>query len=234
MDPWGPIILAGWNRCRYALTIINSRSRCRWIEDLHEKKETGPALRKFVIFIETQTGRKMKRLKIDQGREFGVRELEAWRAEKSIKIEYTVAYSPEINGIAEKTNSLIVTKAYCLLLDSNMDQSFWPETFDTAVYLFNRTPSASLDYNVPHEEFFKAYHNDYRYGYTQNLSHLRTLGCKVSAYIPKEKRVKSQKGVVPSREGYLVGYLGQNIYKIYFPEMGKIERLRNITFIEDD
>ena len=91
-----------------------------------------------------------------------------------------------------------------------------------------------MDHNIPFEEFLKAYHNDYRYGYTQDLSHLRTWGCKVSAHIPEEKRVKSQKGVMPSREGFLVGYLGQNIYKIYFPETGKIERLRDITFMEDD
>ena len=90
-----------------------------------------------------------------------MRELEAWRAEKGIKIEYTVAYSPETNSIAEKTNSLIVTKACYLLLDSTMDQSFWLEAFDIVVYLLNRTSSASLDHNVPHEEFLKPYHNDY-------------------------------------------------------------------------
>ena len=40
--------------------------------------------------------------------------------------------------------------------------------------------------------------------------------------------------MVPSRKGFLVGYLGQNIYKIYFPETGKIQQLRDITIIEDD
>ena len=58
---------------------------------------------------------------MDQGREFGVHELEAWQAEKGIKIEFSVAYSPEMNEIAERTNGLIVTKTRCLLLDSNLD-----------------------------------------------------------------------------------------------------------------
>ena len=234
VDLMGPITPAGWNGCRYALTITDSHSRCRWVENLHEKREAGPALRKFVTFIENQTGRKVKRLRMDQGREFGVQELEAWRAEKGIKIEFSVAYSPEMNGIAERTNGLIVSKARCLLFDSNLGQSFWPEAFDTAVYLLNRTPSASLAHNIPLEEFLKAYHNNHQVGYAQDLSHLRTWGCKVSVFIPQEKRVKSQKGMVPSREGFLVGYSGQNIYKIYFPETGKIEHLRDVIFMEND
>lgn len=235
VDLMGPITPAGWNGCRYALTITDSHSRCRWVENLHEKREAGPSLRKFVTFIENQTDRKVKRLRMDQGRKFGVYDLEAWKAEKGIKIEFSVAYSPEMNGIAERTNGLIVNKACCPLFDSNLDQSFWTEAFDTAVYLPNRTPSASLAHNIPLEEFLKAYHNDnHQYGYAQDLNHLRTWGCKVSVHIPQEKRVKSQKGMVPSREGLLVGYLGQNTYKIYFPETGKIEHLRDVTFMEDD
>ena len=77
-----------------------------------------------------------------------------------------------MNRIAERTNRLIVIKARCLLLDSNLPQSFWPEAFDIAIYLLNRLPSISLDYNIPLEEFLKIYHNNYQYGYTQNLSHL--------------------------------------------------------------
>ncbi len=59
---------------------------------------------------------------MDQGGEFVVHELEPWKPEKGIKIEFSVAYSPEMNEIAERTNGLIVTKARYLLLDSNLDQ----------------------------------------------------------------------------------------------------------------
>lgn len=111
---------------------------------------------------------------MDQGIEFDVWELEDWQVKKGIKIEYTVVYSPEINGIAERTNGLIITKTRCLLLDSKLPQSFWPEAFDTAIYLFNRTPFASWENNIPFEKFFQAYHNDYQYSYSQNLSHLHT------------------------------------------------------------
>ena len=133
----GPTIPAGWNGCWYALTITNSHERCRWVENLHKKRKAGPALRKFITFIENQTGRKVKRLKMDQSREFEIQELEAWQAKKRIKIKFNVAYFPKMNGITEKINSLIVSKACCLLFDFNLSQFFWPETFDTAVYLLN-------------------------------------------------------------------------------------------------
>ena len=46
--------------------------------------------------------------------------------------------------------------------------------------------------------------------------------------------MKSQKEAVPSRESFLIGCEAQNIYKIFIKEMGKIEKLRNINFMEDD
>ena len=82
---------------------------------------------------------------------FGVHELKVCRAEKSIKIEFIVVYSPDINGIAERTNGLIVTKARCLPSDSNLDQLFWSNAFETATYLLNQTPSSTLDYDIPIE-----------------------------------------------------------------------------------
>ena len=109
------IISAGYNGWKYTLTIIDSYSSYCWVEDLHEKRESEPAFRKFVSFMKNQTNQKVKRIRIDQDRKFGVRKLEFWQAEKSIKIEYTVAYFPEINGIVEKINGLIVIKARCLL-----------------------------------------------------------------------------------------------------------------------
>ena len=98
---------------------------------------------------------------MNQARKFGVCKLESCQAEKGIKIEYIVTYSPKINGIAKKTNGLIVTKARCLLLESNLSQSFWLEAFNIAVYLLNRLPFINLDYNVFLKKFLKTYHNIY-------------------------------------------------------------------------
>lgn len=72
VDLMGPITPTGWNGYKYSLTITNSYSRCRWVENMHEKREAGPRLKQFVTFIEKQTGKSVKRLRLDEGREFGV------------------------------------------------------------------------------------------------------------------------------------------------------------------
>ena len=88
---------------------------------------------------------------MDWGREFTEHELKTFKAKKGIKIEFNVTYSPKMNGIAQRTNSLIVTNTRCLLLDSNLDQSLLPNNFETATYLFNQTLSSTLDYDIPLE-----------------------------------------------------------------------------------
>lgn len=42
-----------------------------------------------------------------------------------------MAYSPEMDGIAERTNGLVAPKARCLLLNppTEIGQSFWPKAF---------------------------------------------------------------------------------------------------------
>lgn len=111
---------------------------------------------------------------MDQRNEFGVYELEILQDRKSIKIEFSIAYSLKMNGIVKRKNSLIITKAWCLLLNSNTDPSFWPKIFDILVYLFNKTFSSTLDHNISLKKFLKVYYNNYQYSYIQNLSDLRT------------------------------------------------------------
>lgn len=58
---------------------------------MHEKREAGPRLKQSVTFIEKQTGKSVKRLRLDEGREFGVRDLESWTKDKGIPVELTVS-----------------------------------------------------------------------------------------------------------------------------------------------
>lgn len=98
MRPKTPIVCNGY---RYEFPVINKYFRCRWVENLHEKCDAGLALKRFVILIENQAGKTVKRIFFDQEHEFGVRDLEFRTKEKGIKVKYTVAYSPKMNKIAE-------------------------------------------------------------------------------------------------------------------------------------
>ncbi len=98
MRPKTPIVCNGY---RYEFPVINKYLRCRWVENLHEKRDAGLALKRFLILIKNQAGKTVKRIFFDQEHEFGVRDLEFRTKEKSIKVKYTVAYFPKMNKIAE-------------------------------------------------------------------------------------------------------------------------------------
>ena len=94
-----------------------------------------------------------------------------------------MVYSLKINDIAERNNDLIITKAYFLLLDSNLSQLFWPKAFDIVVYLLKYISFIKLKHNISLENLLKVYHNDYDYSFSQDLSHLRIWNCKILVYI---------------------------------------------------
>ena len=79
---------------------------------------------------------------------------------KSIKGKYTVAHSPEMNDIAEYTNSWIVTKVCLLLLAANPDNNkkFRLEAFNNLVYIFHWISSSSFNFETSLQIKLWAYH----------------------------------------------------------------------------
>ena len=230
-DVVGPITPTGFNGCRYYLVLIDGYSRLRWAEPMKEKSEAFPRIKKFIIFIQNQTGKRVKRLGLDNGLEYGRTGLLEWLQEQGIHHEPTVPYLPEMNGVSERSNGVINTKARALIADAGVDENLWPEAVKTLVYLANRTET-STHKGVPLEIFLRAYHGDDD-DYTQDLKHLKIFGCKAQVHIPQEKRAKSCKYMGRVKEGILVGYEDVNIFRIYFPSEKKIERVRDVTFVEE-
>nr|GFA62321.1 retrovirus-related Pol polyprotein from transposon TNT 1-94 [Tanacetum cinerariifolium] len=50
---------------------------------------------------------------------------------------YTVRYTPQQNGVAERMTRTLLERTRCLLLNVGLDRSFWAEAFNTACYLIN-------------------------------------------------------------------------------------------------
>ena len=95
-------------------------------------------------------------------------------------------------------------------------------SYQTTVYVQNRTPHRVLENKTPEEVFS---------GKKLEVSHLRISGCPVYIHIPKEKRTKLD----PSgKKGIFVGYFeSSKAYRIYFPGFRKIDINRDVTFDED-
>ncbi|KAJ8882499.1 hypothetical protein PR048_014310 [Dryococelus australis] len=65
--------------------------------------------------------------------------------ERGIKIDYTPAETPKLNGRAERLNRTLMDKTRALLFDSGLGKELWGEALCTATYLLNRSPSATVD-----------------------------------------------------------------------------------------
>lgn len=66
-----------------------------------------------------------------------------------IKHERTNAYSPQMNGTAERLNRTLLNATRATLESSGLPQSFWTEVTNTVAYLRNRLPNPTIKNVVP-------------------------------------------------------------------------------------
>nr|GEU34759.1 hypothetical protein [Tanacetum cinerariifolium] len=57
---------------------------------------------------------------------------------KGIKREFSVARTPQQNGVAERKNRTLIEAARIMLVDSKLPTTFWAEAVNTACYVLNR------------------------------------------------------------------------------------------------
>ena len=106
---------------------------------LKSKDEVVCKFKEFTALVERQTGKKLKILRSDNGKEYVCAEMKKFMREKGIKHQLTVQYTPEQNGIAERCNRSLCTKARSMLEDAKLERKFWAEAVNTAVHLKTET-----------------------------------------------------------------------------------------------
>ncbi|GJX80863.1 retrovirus-related pol polyprotein from transposon TNT 1-94 [Tanacetum coccineum] len=111
--------------------------------------------RRCLILIENQTGRKIKRLRTDNGLEFCSSEFNEFCRDEGIARHYTVRYTPQQNGVVERLNITLLERTRCLLLNVRLDRSFWAEALNTTCYIINRSPPTAIDCGDKQDEAFQ-------------------------------------------------------------------------------
>ena len=96
----------------------------------------------------------------------------------------------------------------------------WGEAILTATYLYNRTPSSSIDFNTPYYLKYKE---------KPNINNIRVFG---SLTYYKEPSNFTKKLDSRASAYYLVGFIGKNIYKLYNPTSNKTITTRDCVIIE--
>ena len=129
--------------------------------------------------VENSFSKKIKSIISDKGGEYIKREFYYFYESKGIRMEQSVPYTPQQNGVAERKKRSPKEMEKCLLHGKNLPPPLWEEAINYASYLQNKVPHKSVVGATP----FEALH-----GHKPNVSHLRFFGSKSWARIPIDKR----------------------------------------------
>jgi len=208
-DLYCPMETQGVAHQQYICTLIDEYSWFTMLRSLTSKAEAPATLLDMIAAMETQTGRKAKNLKTDNGGEYRSAKLLRHLRAKGISLKETVAYHNQTNAIAERTNRTIVTMARTALLHTNLPKYLWPEAIVHLTYTKNRTPHQTLDGKPPVELFLP------QTNIQQQRSKFRAFGEPVWIHLPHT----IGKLTTLSTEGYIVGYTASSgIYRVYTKE----------------
>ncbi|GJX27410.1 putative ribonuclease H-like domain-containing protein [Tanacetum coccineum] len=99
------------------------------------------------------------------------REMNEFCGLKGIKREFSVARTPQQNGVAERKNRTLIEAARTMLADSLLPTVFWAEAVNTACYVLNRVLVTKPHNKTPYELII---------GRSPSISFMRPFGCPVT------------------------------------------------------
>eukprot|EP00794_Sanderia_malayensis_P011867 gene11867-biopygen9507 len=100
-----------------------SSHRCTQpLELIHSDK-----FKEFVALNENLTGRRVKKLRADNGGEYKSDDFEKYCKERGILREDTIPYTPQQNGVAERMNRTIMETVRSIMHHAKLPMMFWAE-----------------------------------------------------------------------------------------------------------
>ncbi|GKB19211.1 putative ribonuclease H-like domain-containing protein [Tanacetum coccineum] len=197
-------------------------SRFTWVFFLTTKDETSEILKNFIKEIENLVDKKVKIIKNDNGTEFKNKVMDDFCREKGIKREYSVARTPQQNGVAERRNRTLIKAARTMLADSKLPTTIWAEAVSTACYVQNMVLVVKPHNKTPYELFR---------GFKPALSFMRPFGCHVTILNTLDNLGKFDG---KSDEGFFVGYsLSSKAFRVYNTRTRRVEENLHIVFLEN-
>ncbi|GJU69902.1 putative ribonuclease H-like domain-containing protein [Tanacetum coccineum] len=141
---------------------------------------------------------------------------------KGIKREFSVARTPQQNGVAERRNKTLIKAARTMLANSKLPTIFWAEAVNIAYYVQNMVLVVK-PHNKTHYELFR--------GRTPALSFMRPFGCHVTILNTLDHLGKFDG---KSDEGFFVGYsINSKAFRVYNIRTRKVEENLHLRFLED-
>lgn len=180
------------------------------------------------VRLQKQAGRVIKCIRTDNGGEFKSFKIRDWCLKQGIKQEFSPPYSPQSNGVAERSVRTIKETVRAIGLQSDAGPKLWPYLATTAAYIRNRVPNSKGI--IPERALFPQVDKN---GVQQrtNLGHLRIIGSPAYRLLtePGSKSLMGSK----TDPCILVGYDSNNrLYKVWSPDKGKCFTTADVVITE--
>ncbi|KAJ9544527.1 LOW QUALITY PROTEIN: hypothetical protein OSB04_024234 [Centaurea solstitialis] len=168
MDLCGPTRTESLAR-KYMLVLVDEFSRFTWPEFLRANSDVADRIIAFIKRIQVLLGRRVKKLRSDNGTEFRNAKLQSFLEDVGISHNFSTVRTPQQNGVVERKNRTLVEAARSMMAHSGVPQSFWAEAISTACYTQNRTLIVKRTGKTAYEMVEQR---------KPNIDYFRVFGCK--------------------------------------------------------
>jgi len=116
---------------RYFMLLIDDYTRMTWVAFLKHKLESFGKFKAFKALVENETNLKIKCLRSDNGREFTFDEFNEFYEHHGIIRHFSVARTPQQNGLAERKNGIVQEISKTMLNQAKLLDIFWRDVVYT-------------------------------------------------------------------------------------------------------
>ncbi|GJY81211.1 retrovirus-related pol polyprotein from transposon TNT 1-94 [Tanacetum coccineum] len=155
----------------------------------------------------------------DNGTEFKNKEMNQFCKRKGIKREFSVARTPQQNGVVERKNRTLIEAARTMLADSKLPTTFWAKAVNTACYVQNRVLVTKPHNKTPYELFL---------GRKPALGFMKPFGCPVTI-LNTIDHLGNFDG--KADEGFFVGYsINSKAFRVFNNRTRIVEENLHVQF----
>jgi hypothetical protein len=126
-DVCGPMKTTSRGGARYFVTFIDDFSRKTHVYLLKAKGEVFDKFKAYKALVENQIGMKIKTLRSDNGGEFVSKKFDNFLHDSGIQRQTSAPYTPQQNGVVERTNRTIMECAINMIRAKDLTWSFGPK-----------------------------------------------------------------------------------------------------------
>ncbi|QRW08769.1 Retrovirus-related Pol polyprotein from transposon TNT 1-94 [Ceratobasidium sp. AG-Ba] len=181
-------------------------------------KEVFEHYKAYEALLANQFGRKLKRVRSDNGKEFVNKTFKDYAASQGI-LEETAPHSSAQNGVAERKNRTLVEGARAQLFAQQLPRFLLQEAVSYMVYIANRSPTHTLGDVTPYERF---------YGRKPHIGNLQEFGAECWVL---DQSGSNRKLDVKSKKYRFTGFADNSTaWQYYKQESRQILKSRNIIF----